>query len=282
MTDQELTTAVRKSVNGARMSVPEEQIASRGRAIRAGRRRRLAAGVTAAMSAGAAAIAAAVFLLPGPAAPATQDTAYVVSHATQALDAVPAGTIVQVRQDATSLGVTKIWAGDGKLRIERFTRAGKLSSDFGSSTTRTAFTQVTVNYSDKTWARASGPPVASPTTPSFTCASVSAEFGIYVNPSREAAWLRTAVSCGTLKADGTATVDGVSAIKLVMASVKVKGASLTLYVSPKTYLPVRLMSISAGHSHVMQADYQWLPPTTANLAKLDLPAVPRGFTQARQ
>jgi hypothetical protein len=253
------------------MSVPEEQVVSRGRAIRAGRRWRVAAGVTAVVSA--------VFLLPRPAVPATQDTAYVVSHATQALDAVPAGTIVQVRRDSSSLGVTEIWAGDGKLRMEHFTRAGKLSSDFGSSATRTAFTQVTVNYSDKTWARAAGPVVAPP-TPNFTCASVSAEFGIYVNPSQETAWMRAAVSCGTLKADGTATVDGVSAIKLVMVSDKVKDASLTLYVSPKTYLPVRLMSIASVH--VMQADYQWLPPTTANLAKLDLPVVPRGFTQARQ
>jgi hypothetical protein len=38
MNDQELTTAVRQSVDGAHMDVPEEQIARRGRAIRAARR----------------------------------------------------------------------------------------------------------------------------------------------------------------------------------------------------------------------------------------------------
>jgi hypothetical protein len=52
MNDQELMTAVRQSVHGVRMNVPEEQIVSRSRAIRASGHRRLAACVTAVAAAG--------------------------------------------------------------------------------------------------------------------------------------------------------------------------------------------------------------------------------------
>jgi hypothetical protein len=88
------------------------------------------------------------------------------------------------------------------------------------------------------------------------------------------AWLRGAVSCGDLKADGTVTVDGVTAIKLT-GSIGPQKEALTYYVSPATYLPVRM---TLGHR--VQADFQWLPPTPANLAKLALPTPPAGFTQA--
>jgi hypothetical protein len=52
MNDQELITSVRQSVHGVRMDVPEEQIVSRGRALRARGRRKLAVGVTACAAAG--------------------------------------------------------------------------------------------------------------------------------------------------------------------------------------------------------------------------------------
>jgi hypothetical protein len=52
MNDQELITAVRRSVDGVRMNVPAEQIVRRSRAIRASGHRRLAACITAVAAAG--------------------------------------------------------------------------------------------------------------------------------------------------------------------------------------------------------------------------------------
>jgi hypothetical protein len=57
MNDQELITAVRQSVHGVHMTVPAEQIVSRGHAIRAGGHRRLATGITAAAAAVSVALA---------------------------------------------------------------------------------------------------------------------------------------------------------------------------------------------------------------------------------
>jgi hypothetical protein len=63
-------------------------------------------------------------------------------------------------------------------------------------------------------------------------------------------------------------VDGIDAIKITGDS------GITLWVSPSTYLPVRLV---LGKS-VRQTDFQWLVPTPANLAQLKV-QVPPGFRQ---
>ena len=65
MNDQELITAVRQSVHGARMNVPAEQIVSRSRAIRASGHRRLAAGLTAVAAAGSVALGLGLSGAPG-------------------------------------------------------------------------------------------------------------------------------------------------------------------------------------------------------------------------
>ncbi len=285
MNDQELTTAVRESVDGARMSVPEEQIVSRGRAIRAARRRRVAAGVTAVATAGAAAIAAAL-VLPGPAVPATQDTAYLVSHVTQALDSVPASTILLVHATTGQHSdVTDTWGRGQTARGEVFTPAGQLASDWGFAATSTTLTSVYVNYRDRTWSRWAGPlgmvpaiAATDPIPPSVLARTdPTASFAMTDNASRTAAYLRALVSDGMLKADGTATVGGVTAIKLTTL---VYGITHTWYVSPATYLPIR-MTITRPGTLFEQDDIQWLPPTPANLAKLSFPAAPPGFTQVR-
>jgi hypothetical protein len=60
MNDEELITAVRESVTGVHMAIPEEQIASRGRAIRARRRIPAAAGTLAVVVGAALAVTALV------------------------------------------------------------------------------------------------------------------------------------------------------------------------------------------------------------------------------
>jgi hypothetical protein len=299
MNDQELTAAVRQSVEGARMDVPEEQITSRGRAIRATRRRRMAAGVTAAATAGAAAIAAAVFVpgsaapavfVPGSAAPAVQqaqDTAYVISHVTQALDTVPTSSILFLRHNATGPGseVTESWDRGANDRTEVFS-AGQLISEHGFTSTGTKITSVNISYQNKTWSRSAGHLSTRPASSSeraaavgtFTCALAN-DSGIPDNAKMMAGILRTLVSCGTLKADGTATVGGATAIRLTMPGTPASArTTITWYVNPATYLPIHETVTQQG-TLLSSLDFQWLPPTAANRARLSLPAAPQGFAQ---
>jgi hypothetical protein len=289
MNDQEVTMVVRQSVEGARMDLTEERILGRGRAIRAGRRRRVAAGVTAVASAGAAAIAAAVFV-PGSTAPATQqaqDTAYVVSHVSQALDALPTSVILFLRHTATGprSEVTESWDRGDNDRTEIFD-AGKPVSEHGFAGKGTTITSVDISYQDKTWSRSAGhfstrsasASERAATAGTFTCVLAS-DSGIPDNAKMMAGILRTLVSCGTLKADGTAPLGGATAIRLTMPGTPAAaGTIITWYVNPATYLPIHETVTQRGFL-LSSLDFQWLPPTAANLARLSLPAAPQGFTR---
>jgi hypothetical protein len=96
--------------------------------------------------------------------------------------------------------------------------------------------------------------------------------------------LRAAISCGSLAVAGRQRVDGIEAIELTSPPGSL--ISETIWASPGTYLPVRvvLRSASAHHRLIvdgypvlqMTADISWLPPTAQNLAKLTVP-IPAGF-----
>jgi hypothetical protein len=103
------------------------------------------------------------------------------------------------------------------------------------------------------------------------------------SPLTVARTLRAAVSCGTLDVAARQRVDGVEAIKLTSGRNSL--ISETIWVSPGTYLPMRVVIRSLpGHSLVLgrdvvlrqTADFIWLPPTAQNLAKLTVP-IPAGF-----
>jgi hypothetical protein len=91
-------------------------------------------------------------------------------------------------------------------------------------------------------------------------------------PSEYPSWrasIAKALSCGVFRLGGRQYVDGVDAMKLV--SGPRYGFRVTLWVNPATYLPVRLSStLLAGPGRVQQlvTDFQFLPPTPANLAAL--------------
>ena len=196
-----------------------------------------------------------------------------------ALDAVPASTILYTQVTwALQSVVTDRWASGQQMRTEVFS-AGQLVSDSASTGTST-LTSVYVDYRDRTWSRSTGSvgPLSAK-APAVSCSNAGDRVQpIFSNPSWVAAEFRTLVSCGLLKADGTATAGGVTAIRLAMSGDG--GYTAIWYVSPATYLPIRLTITRAGTGTlVLQADYQWLPPTTANLAKLNLPVPPAGFTQ---
>jgi hypothetical protein len=285
LTDDQLAARIgpRLRAELAALPVPDMPAALRRRRAR---RARAAAALAALPLAGAAA-AAAVFL-PGRAAPAglhAQDAAYVVSRVTRAIGAVPGGTVLFIKDtsDASSL-VMDLWVrGPDDTRIEAF-KAGKLVSDTGWVTAGTTTTTVFVDYRDKTWWRRSSSARAgngSSGTPGrssarYECGAVTGSSG---NPRSMAAQLRAWVSCGSLKAGGTTAVGGIAVIELTSAKPAKDGAITTWYVNSSTYLPVRMTRTGSGDSSSSQDDFQWLPPTAANLARLDLPAAPQGFTQ---
>jgi hypothetical protein len=283
MNDHDLITTMRESFTDVRSATPVEQIVNRSRVIHARRRIPVAVAVVAV----AAAAGAAVALIPSgsarPAPAATHTTAYVVSHVTRALDALPDSTILATQRTPARGPIMDGWtyeagrAGD-RARHETFTRAGQPITDDGISYSGSLpgpTRQISVDYQNKTWWRWAGPYLNG--TPKLTtvwnCSNAGSD-DIVGNARDMAAQLRTALSCGDLKVAGSGTVDGVSAVELV-GHFSNGDAALTYWVNATTYLPFRFTAKSIG---TFQMNIQWLPPTAANLAKLNVP-IPAGFTQ---
>ena len=82
-----------------------------------------------------------------------------------------------------------------------------------------------------------------------------------------------ALACGGLSVTGRTRVDGAAAIKLT-GTPRLMKLPLTVYVSPATYLLVRV--VIGG----LRQDYRWLAPTAANLAMLKV-RVPPGFRRVK-
>ncbi|HTZ30414.1 MAG TPA: hypothetical protein VMC83_40865 [Streptosporangiaceae bacterium] len=282
MNDHDLMTAMRESFTDVQSATPVEQIVSRSKAIRA--RRRALPGVVAVVAVAAAAGTAVALLPSGPAKPApvaTHTTAYVVSHVTRALDAMPDSTIMATQRVPVRGPIMDTWTDQGnRARHENFTRAGQPISDSGISfsSSPTGVTRIiSVDYQNKTWSRsvqpyANGTPA---TTAVWTCSNVGTD-DVVGNPHEMAAQLHKALSCGDLRVVGSGTVGGVSAVEL-SGHFSNDDADLTYWVNATTYLPFRFTAANGGTS-VFRMKLQWLPPTAANLAKLNVP-IPAGFTQ---
>jgi hypothetical protein len=281
MNDHDLITTMRESFTDVQSATPVERIVSRSKVIRA--RRRIPGAV--AVVAVAAAAGTAVALLPSgsakPAPVAMHTTAYVVSHVTRALDALPDSTIVAIQRVPVRGPIMNTWVDLGnRTRNEEFTRAGQLISDSGISfsSSPTGVTRlISVDYQNKTWSRsvqpyANGAPAP---TPAWTCSNVDND-DIVLYPHEMASQLRKALSCGDLKVDGSGTVGGVPAVELSGHFSNDTAATLTYWVNARTYLPFRFYA--AHGTRVFRMKLQWLPQTAANLAKLNVP-IPAGFTQ---
>jgi hypothetical protein len=264
-------------------------------------RRRLALRSAAAVAAAliAAGVALAATGLPGvrqggPEGPAVS-TAYVVKRVDRALDAAEPGAIAQMtvttRTTTTSgqsvTATAEEWSYGDQWRAVTYTPAGQPLSDEGLST---ASAYTIVSYQTHTWARQTktghpaalapgtrgcGPVVAGLPllfTPGITAIGLPATS----LPATVARALRAAVSCGTLTETGHQRIDGTQTIKLTSRP----GSPIpeTIWVSPGTYLPVRVTSHPApGTAGPGQtATITWLPPTPGNLAKLTIP-IPASF-----
>ena len=95
-------------------------------------------------------------------------------------------------------------------------------------------------------------------------------------PTTAARALRTAVSCGALTVAGRQRIDGVEAIKLTSRQSNL--ISETIWVSPGTYLPLRVFvpSVAGEQGFRLTVDISWLEANPQNIDKLDVP-IPAGF-----
>jgi hypothetical protein len=268
------------------------------------RRRRLMlrsmTGGVAVLAAGAAALA--VLVLPSVNGPDRQavDAAYVVKNVSSALATAAPGTIAQMTVTTTGgpNGTTTAeeWSNGEQWRSVMYSSPGHPVYDEGYGT-KSGYTLV--SYPTKTWARQAGlglpyaPFSKSPASVKQGCGKALGTFPVVFRlglpgtstsasslPMTVATALRTAVSCGSLTVAGRQAVDGTETIKL--ASRPGSLITETIWVSPTSYLPVRVtIQSAAGHSPVQQAaDFAWLPPTAQNLAKLTVP-IPAGFRKVQ-
>jgi hypothetical protein len=171
------------------------------------------------------------------------------------------------------------WSYHGRTRSMGFSPSGRLAIEVGPSTaTQAAGSQppsviIAVNPATRTWFH----PLIPPTfyrIHDVTCTNEGTDWlAVSVaSESQLSALISKALSCHLFRADGQQVVDGVLTRRLTGAPALLKqihgeagdvGSSVTLWVDPATYLPVRL-----ALSHAGRTDFGWLKPTPANLSLL--------------
>jgi hypothetical protein len=151
---------------------------------------------------------------------------------------------------------TRTVAGNGTA-ISRDTEVIFTQPAAASITTVTG-ERIAVDYASRTWADVKGVPL----TPQGA------------GPTPET--IRAYIAAGQYRVVGRVELDGRPAIELVRTYTGGKDRDQRLWVDPGTYLPLRAVTTQTGVR--VQADYEFLPPTEANLANLR-PVIPPGFTQ---
>jgi hypothetical protein len=168
-----------------------------------------------------------------------------------------------------SVGYSLSWIYQGALKMSAFTASGQRVLDLGMRTEGQALGSVMVIYGDSTYWRASLPAAGNGGTGPVPCTS---DIILSGGPGNGwPAFIRSQLSCGEYRVAGRQSVDGIDAIKITGSE-----SHITLWVSPSTYLPVRL--VAGPGTAQRQTDFSWLAPTPARLAALNV-TVPAGFQQ---
>lgn len=288
------------------------------RAARACRRRRQAVGVAAAAGTATVVTAAAVIAATGaasvaPAAPTQARTAaYVIKRVENAL----AGQHLVFRGYTTSSGGRSItWAYGPQNRWLEFTgsscghalpngwcthRGG--SEPYianGTAEIGGKLIGVYVTYFDRKWS-GGGSPYVEPASACSTTAALEMG-GPPIPTSHWSAFINATLACGAATVTGHVRIDGVETTKITGSPVTVRlpageakdvrekwaRARWTLYVDPRTYLPVRIYGSTetfggpaSSTRFASVTDVRWLRPTAANIAKT-LVTIPGGFRHVK-
>jgi hypothetical protein len=282
MNDHDLITAVRDSFTDVHSATPVERIVSRSRAIR-NRRRVPALAATLAVTAAAAVVVTS--LIAGPAAGG--GTAHSLrARLLAAIDAARGDILMSYGPPGPHSGYELIYPW--------YPRPGQQVrfSSVGYATDGKLFTAAARTFTMP--AGQSAPPI-SPVTGTATFA-VTGTF-IVVYPAShawgewhhantvfempvDAAGIRHQLATGRFKIIKRTVVDGHKAIELGMTGLNPSKTGLhttadLLWVDAASYLPLReVLSFSTGRQDI--ADFKFLPPAAANLAKLRI-VIPPGY-----
>jgi hypothetical protein len=165
-----------------------------------------------------------------------------------------------------SVGYTIKWMYQGALKMSAFTASGQRVFDLGITQEGQAGS-VMVIYGNSTYWRASFPAMGNGGTGPIACTT---NITLSNGPGNGwPAFIRSQLSCGEYVVAGRQWIDGIDTIKITG-----NDSHIALWVSPSTYLPVRL-ALAPGTGRI-QTDFSWLAPTPANLAALNV-TVPAGY-----
>jgi hypothetical protein len=289
MNDDDLITAVRASFTGVRSATPVERIVTRSRAVRA--RRRIPA-LTAALAVGAAVAVAVTSLTVG--SPAGGGGSAGHSLRARLLAAIDAARGDLLSAQGRPSGPGQHGGSDQTLTYPWYPRPGqqvrihtlgwgadgRLFQDYES------IFSMPPGHATPAINPVDGDADLTVTGTFFTVCPARHTWGTWhhqtltLGLSADAAGIRHQLATGQFKIIRRDVVDGHKAIELGMTGLSSSKTGLHataahLWVDEASYLPLRqVLRFSTGR--VYMADYRFLAPTPANLAKLR-PVIPPGY-----
>jgi hypothetical protein len=300
--------AARDSLGEAHPSVPASEIIARARRRRV--RRRLIPGMTGGLALAAGA-AVAVTALPASHPASHQPRARVAARPAVTGPALATAYVVRRVQDAVAANDDQVmretrsyvspydggalffdgqltdetitWAYQGQSDFENFGAHGRLQGAEGTGIVNGKLQGVEVDYILHQWSLESGDSYGSPVNACTNAGFLDAPGDPGTN------WplvIARTMACGGYKMAGYADIEGAKTVKITGSRVIGTGSAestntVTLFVSPSTYLPVRITLSTAApglHTSMISVDIRWLPPTAANRAHASV-TVPCGFRQ---
>jgi hypothetical protein len=177
----------------------------------------------------------------------------------------------------------KLWSTSlsNTSRSEELNRAGRPVSGYLLTITAHRTVSIAINYRDRTWSKTVYPFGSSSSSSSPGPAAAPGPAPRRQTPLQAATALRAQVKAGRVTLAGHTTMDGQRAIHL---RERQSGGLISMWVSPATYLPIRVIETAAGvpatSPRAVRDDYRWLPATPANLRLLTRAgAIPASFTR---
>jgi hypothetical protein len=178
------------------------------------------------------------------------------------------------------------WAYQGRNSTEIFGAHGQLQATMGTGIVNGKLQGVQVDYIRHEWELIPGMLSTAPVNACTKAGFLEATGDPGTN------WpllIGRTLACGGYKMAGYAEIDGAETVKITGSRVVRIGSGPagaitftdTLFVSPSTFLPVRITQSAAApgvHGSLTSADIQWLPPTAANRARASV-TVPCGYQQ---
>jgi hypothetical protein len=160
-----------------------------------------------------------------------------------------------------------LWAYHHTTKMSAFTATGQRVFDERLAVGKGSLATTVVTYPSHTWWTAQSPRPAVTGSASAGCLPAG-QIRLTGGANAWPAFIHSQLACGAYTVAGKQALGSVDALRITGSS-----GQFTLWVNPVTYLPMRLQE-----GGLIRINFQWLPPTPANLAMLNL-AVPASFHQ---